>query len=179
VLAVETARLLAEAGHQVDRVLLFETWPARPALPAFKYYAECVRGFARLLPVDALRYLRTTIRYRRYTRRRLRDYELPSDLLTRESVSRDEHLAYLDVINGRAYAAFRTRYFPGHIIQFRTHVRDPHDLPVTGYGWASLCDELEVLRFDTCHDDFLREPNVTQVAAKVKEVLDGVVNSSA
>lgn len=178
IVAVEMAQYLLSEGERVALLALLETVAPRPSPRVFRYYLHRFGCFARMKPLQWVRYFRKKAAFRREVqianRMRFRRLEASPSASHEMLEERNNRLARLEHVyntNLHALRSYRPRFYPGRLTLFNAQEIDSGVIPDPVNAWAGLAAEIEVYSVPGDHDSMLTEPNVALLARELNTAL--------
>lgn len=167
---MEMAQQLLAQGHEIDLLILIDTWAPRPDSTYYRYYLNRVGCFLRMGTHGWIRYLRAKAKRKMRSRPQNVSSVLAVDLKYGHLANRKHVLK----TNMQAVQRYRSRPYPGRLILF--NLEDPGDgiVPDPISGWSTLAAEIETHPISSSHRDILQEPQVKFLADQIRECIDRV-----
>lgn len=181
IVAAEMAQQLVKAGQKVALLALFETPAPAPPLSHYVYY---LNRFSRLFRMKSSRlkqYFGEKLKYYRGLKTtnamRFKRVDKCETGSAEEIAQKNQLLAKLELIyntNSAALAKYKGKFYPGKVVLFNAVQQDPACVDDPNYGWTGMAAEIETHILPGDHDSILAEPNIGELAAKLKEHLEAV-----
>ena len=181
IVAAEMAQQLQKAGEKVALLALFETPAPAPPLRHYVYYLNRVSRLFRMKPARLRQYLSEKWKYYRGLKttnavrfQRVDKHETGS---AEEIARKNQLLAKLELIyntNSYALANYSARFYPGKVILFNAVEQDPALIDDPNYGWKGMASDIITHTLPGNHDSILAEPNVGELATKLREHLESI-----
>jgi thioesterase domain-containing protein/acyl carrier protein len=181
-LAVEVARLLRTAGHEVGMVALLDTSAPDDIeeRPAATVRANAVRTMARYVlhldvDLDWLSELPPELQVEELLDRAIAAGTLPPDY----NSERIRRLLDVRLSNRMALTRYRPLPYPGRVSLFRATEPSP-DIHEVGesedrlLGWGPMSRAVDLYEIPSSHLDIIDRPGVDAVAKQVNALLDGL-----
>ena len=170
IVSVEMAQQLLAQGHQVDLLVLIDTWAPRPDSKYYRYYLNRVGCFLKMGTHGWIRYLWAKVKRKMRNRPQNVSSVLAVDLEYGHLANRKHVLK----TNMQAVERYRSRPYPGRVILF--NLEDPGNgtVPDPKSGWSTLAAEIETHPISSSHRNMLQEPQVKFLAKQIRECIDRV-----
>jgi len=165
-LAVEVARQLIANGQTVELAAIIDSYVPGSSPSGLGKATKHLRIMARLNPHGIYAYISSHIKRRLFS---LFQNSRKSEI--------ERRIAKVSKHGLRAYHAHRPEVFSGRIVLVRANGLDPSDWdePSGTRGWSSICKGgVDVIPMGCRHEDFLKEPHLTDLARHVNDMLTAI-----
>jgi thioesterase domain-containing protein len=159
--ALELARHLREAGHEVALLCLIDARPYRPEGRRSRYLGLLLRGALHARSADWIRHLTAKQAMRRETRLIDRLARTRPDQLDRRELNRW-------VLETRILANYRSAQYPGEMAFFYPAESHYELYGDPSCGWLDRADRVYLVKVPGSHLDMMKEPNVREFSAKLE-----------
>ena len=174
--AFEMARQLKAAGKSVALLGFIETPSLYPPIWYLPYYIDLFINVLKLGPKRIFGHIKAKM-----TRERQLDnaegtiaegFDVQDDSEAKNQYVSNRKIVYL--ANLEAARKYRPRFYGGNVIQFTAEEREMWVARGDDMGWKTLVKSVKVDRISGDHMGILREPNVTDLAKKIRAEIDAV-----
>ncbi len=172
--AFEMARQLRAKGEKVAMLGFIETPSLHPPLWYLPYYIDMFINVLKLGPKKIIEYIKARSA-------RVHQLENPEEIIAEGFDVQDDSEAKNLYISNRKYAYranleaaknYKPHFYDGNVIQFVAEQREMWIARGADMGWKTLVKKVKVERVAGDHLGILREPNVSELAKKIKAEID-------